>query len=239
MRKFIEKYHFKPKLIINLEPTSLKMLNGCRGVTEFTFEVHGKSCHAGTKHLGVNALEKAVEIFDILQNNISKFDNETGSNSLNLAYLNGGVLKTDNTVSYSGNVVPNYAYCVGEIRLANKGITEKWIEKEIIRIGKQVGTKCDNVKFKFLMKSAYTPKEKLIKFEEALKLNGLKPEYKNLNSTGYFEVQLLQEAWGADLVVFGPGPSTMAHQVNEYVELSTVNKTQRIIFSFLEVIGVR
>ncbi|NMB70224.1 M20 family metallopeptidase, partial [candidate division WWE3 bacterium] len=103
--KIIEKYIFNPEYTINLEPTDLKILNGCRGVTEFSFLVHGKSSHAGTKHLGVNAIEKAVELSNLIQSEISEFDTTDSKNSFNLAYLNGGILSKDGNVMYSGNVV--------------------------------------------------------------------------------------------------------------------------------------
>ena len=234
--RLVKDYQLTTDVILNLEPTSLKILNGCRGVTEFTFEVNGKSCHAGTKHLGVNAIEKAVEIFKILQNELTKHDSERGANSLNLAHLNGGVLRAKDTVGYSGNVVPNYAFCVGEIRLADPSIDENWIEDKIKLISSQVGVSCTNIHFKFLMGSAYTPTDKLKLFEQALKMNGINPEYKDINATGYFEVQKLQETWGTDIIVFGPGPSEMAHQVNEYVDIDSVLITQKILDSYLEIL---
>lgn len=47
--KLKEFKNFNPKFIINVEPTDNKILNGCRGITEFSFVVHGKSVHAGRK----------------------------------------------------------------------------------------------------------------------------------------------------------------------------------------------
>jgi acetylornithine deacetylase len=230
----IKKYKFKPKIIINPEPTSLKILNGCRGVTEFTLKVHGKSCHAGSKHLGINAIEKSVELFSKLQNEVSKYDNEGGRNSVNLAGLNGGILRGKDLVVCSGNVVPNYAFCVGEIRISNKKITEILIKNKINLISKKIGINVSDIEFKFLMNPAFTPKSKLKEFENIMKKNKLKPIYSDINSTGYFEVQFLQEKWGSDILVFGPGPADQAHQENEYVDISTIEKTESVLNDFIE-----
>ncbi|MBU0534870.1 MAG: M20/M25/M40 family metallo-hydrolase [Patescibacteria group bacterium] len=232
--KLIEKYVFRPKFIISIEPTSLKVLNGCRGVTEFSFETHGKSCHAGVKHQGINAIEKTVELFDLLQKEISKFDKPDTVNSLNLAYLNGGVLKLDGDVSYSGNVVPNYAKCVGEIRLADSKITKEYVKDKIREIGALLKLEITNIDFKFLVGHMYTPKENIKDFEDSVARNHLTCEYSSINETGYFEVQLLQEKWKGSVVIFGPGPTSMSHCANEYVDIDTVNQTLYVIEDFIK-----
>jgi len=230
----VEKYKFKPKLIINPEPTSLKILNGCRGVTEFTLKVHGKSCHAGSKYLGVNAIEKSVELFNKLQKEISKYDNEGGKNSLNLAGLNGGILRDKDQIVSSGNIVPNYASCVAEIRISNKKLTKKFIENKINSISKKIGVKVSDINFKFLMNPAFTPTINLKNFENILKENKIEPVYRDVNTAGYFEVQFLQEIWGGDILVFGPGPAEQAHQEEEYVDMDTIEKTERVFEDFVK-----
>ncbi len=85
---------FKPEFIVNIEPTDGKILNGCRGITEFSFKVFGVSAHAGRKEMGVNAIEKAVEITNLLQKKVTKMDlADGGKSSVNLAYIKGGILK--------------------------------------------------------------------------------------------------------------------------------------------------
>jgi len=232
--KLIEKYNFKPKFVVNLEPTNLKILNGCRGVTEFSFEVQGKSCHAGIKNSGVNAIEKTVELCNLLQQDISKFDSAVAVNSLNLAYLNGGILKESKEVSYSGNVVPNYAKCVSEIRLAKSEITVKYIEKKVKELAKKLNIKLLSINFKFFLGSMYTPKEKLQDFENVVTKSGVICDYLQISTAGYYEVQMLQEKWGGDIIVFGPGPVSMAHCANEYVEIDTVKKTLKVIENFIK-----
>lgn len=232
--KLIEKYNFNPEYIINIEPTSLKILNGCRGVTEFVFEVHGTSAHAAVKNRGVNSIEKTVELFELLQKDLTQFDTEDAINSVNLAYLNGGYLSEEGSVNYSGNVVPNYAQCAGEIRLTDPRINKDYLEKKIKEIGEKIQVRVSDIRFKFLVGSMYTNRDDVKNFEESVKENGLECEYASINETGYFEVQLLQEKWNGKVVVFGPGPDSNAHKVDEYVETESVEKTLDVFESFIK-----
>lgn len=232
--KLVKEYSFKNSILINVEPTTLKIVNGCRGVTEFSFNVHGVSCHAGSKHLGINAIEKTVELFNMLQIELSKYDTDGLNNSLNLAHLKGGILNNDQQVTYSGNVVPNYAHCVGEIRLASKKISEEKITKLIDKCSKRLKVTYSDLKFKFHLGSMYTPKEKLKDFEKSVKANKLKVEYANINTSGYFEVQLLQENWDSQVIMFGPGPLAMAHSKNEYVEIKSVIAAEKVIEHYIK-----
>ncbi|MBP7785692.1 M20/M25/M40 family metallo-hydrolase [Patescibacteria group bacterium] len=232
-KALVKKYKFKPKLIINPEPTSLQILNSCRGVTEFTLKFHGKSCHAGSKNLGINAIEKSVELFDILQKEISKYDNESGKNSLNLAGLNGGILRENNQVIGSGNLVPNYASCIAEIRISNRKLTKNFIENKINSISKKIGIEVSNIEFNFLMNPAFTPKSKLKNFENILKETNINPIYRDINNSGYYEVQFLQENWGSDILIFGPSPYEKSHQEEEYVEIKTINIVEKVFEDFI------
>jgi len=232
--KLIEEYKFNPEYVINVEPTGLKILNGCRGVTEFAFNVHGTSVHAAMKSKGVNAIEKTVELFSLLQKDLMKFDREDAKNSVNLAYLNGGCLNEDGDVSCSGNVVPNYAQCVGEIRLTDSKINQNYLRKRIKELGEEIKVRISDIQFKFLLGSMYTNKADIKLFEKAVRENGVECEYVSIDETGFFEVQLLQEKWSGKVIVFGPGPDSNAHKADEYVETKTIEKTIDIFESFIE-----
>jgi acetylornithine deacetylase/succinyl-diaminopimelate desuccinylase-like protein len=234
--KLIEKYKFNPEYVINVEPTSLKILNGCRGVTEFAFKVHGTSAHAAMKSKGVNAIEKTVELFDLLQKDLMEFDRGDVKNSVNLAYLNGGYLDENGGVGYSGNVVPNYAQCVGEIRLTDSRITEKYLKKKFMELAEKIQVSVSDIQFKFLLGSMYTDRVDIKIFETAIIENGMECEYASVNEGGYFEVQLLQEKWNGKVIVFGPGPDSNAHKVDEYVETETIEKTLDVFESFIKMV---
>jgi acetylornithine deacetylase/succinyl-diaminopimelate desuccinylase-like protein len=78
------------------------------------------------------------------------------------------------------------------------------------------------------------PKDQLKDFEKALKACGLPVEYRDINTSGYYEAQILWEAWKCPVVVFGPSPNGMSHQANEHVNLKSVDKTREVVAKYLE-----
>lgn len=230
---------FNPQFIINVEPTENKILSGCRGITEFSLIVHGKSAHAGRKEFGVNAIEKAVELISEFQKEITSMDIEDGGRStINLAYLNGGTLKDSGDgkteVSGLGMIVPNFAEINCEIRIANSNITEGYVEKEFAKIAEKCGVNVSDFKFKFLLGSMLTPKEELKSFEDTVREEIGEVNYADISLAGYYEVQMLQENWKSQSVVFGASPINLSHSANEYVNISSLEKMEKVVRKFVD-----
>lgn len=235
-RKLQEITDFLPQTIINLEPTDNMVINGCRGVTEFSFTVHGKSVHAGHKALGSNAIEKTVELTKILEEQLQQLDKDLDT-SVNLAYVHGGTLNTSTVgidIKGLGNVVPNFAKVVCEIRLGNDSMTQEKVEELLKKIANDIGITIQELTFKFFVGMMFTPKEAIAAFEEAMTKVGLGKEYGDINESGYYEVQMLQEKWDSDCIVFGPGPRDAAHTLNEHVSLDSMEKTEQVICQFIQ-----
>lgn len=236
--KLAKEYSWKPKIIINLEPTSLLISNGCRGITEFTFDAYGKAAHASRKNLGVNAIEKAISLTSELEKQVQKFDDNQIKTSLNVAYLYGGVLRELNNdqplLSGLGMVVPDFARVNCEIRIGNQKISKRLIIKFLNKIAKELNIKIKNISFKFIFGMFFTPTEKLKIFEQSIKNRNIPTVYRDLNSSGFNEVQMLQKAWNCDAVVFGPGPIEMAHSANEYVNIDSVYQAESILEEYLK-----
>lgn len=230
---------FNPELIINVEPTDNKILNGCRGITEFSLVVHGESVHAGRKDFGINAIEKAVELVYLFQRKISEMDiPDGGKSTLNLAYLHGGMQKDSGgdkvEISGLGNVVPNYAEIICEIRISNPKITSEYIQTELSLLAEKVGVVISDFKTKFYLGSMLTPKSELAEFEESIKAEGQEVIYADISLAGYYEVQLLQESWNSKSVVFGPGPIGLSHMANEYVEITSIERAEKVLRNFIQ-----
>ncbi len=226
---------FKPEFIVNVEPTDGKILNGCRGITEFSFKIHGKSAHAGRKEMGINAIEKVVEMTNILQKKVTELDlAEGGKSSVNLAFLHGGMLKENGEVGGMGNVVPNFAEVVCEIRIANPAIDKSFVETEISKMAVDLGVTISDFKFKFYLGSMLTNKIYLQELEEAIKNTGQEVIYADISLAGYYEVQMLQEAWGSKCVVYGPSLAGKSHMADEHVEISSLEKVEKVLRNFIE-----
>ena len=236
--KILEQFG-KPKLILNLEPTDLKILNGCRGITEFSFVVRGKTAHSGRKNLGVNAIERAVELTKKLELVVQAFDTKDGGKStLNLAYLRGGMLKSrdENAIVLSdlGLVVPDYAEVNCEIRFANIKTTREKVQSLIEQFAKEADVQIENLKFKFLLNSFVTDKRELKKLERAMQSCGVPVEYQDISRSGFYEVQMLQQAWNVPAVAFGVGPSDTSHSADENVSIESLIKAEEVIRKLLK-----
>jgi len=236
--KIVEEKHYNPRFIVNLEATDCEILNGCRGITEFTLQVHGKTCHAGRKHLGTNAIERTFQLVQELDKRLKEWDLTDVKNSLNFAGIRGGVKIGEQgdgapLIKETPNKVPDIALPLLEIRLANPQMKQADLEKLITEIAKKIGVDLDSLRIPFYYGSMYTPASELKPFEEALRTSGLPIKYQDINSAGFFEVQMLQERWGGNIVVFGPGPSSTIHTSSEYVDISSIHKAQNTIDNFL------
>ncbi len=238
---FVKKYHLKPKMLINLEGSDLKIQNGCRGIVEFLFNVTGKATHASKKSEGVNAIEKTVALTNDLQVELTKLDKKgAAKNSVNLARLNGGNLMRydeakEPVFSNSGNIVPSFASAHVEVRVASKNINFPLMKKVIAKLALKHKVKISDLRLKNPpVGPMFVEKEKLKGFEVAIKACSFPVKYRDINTSGYYEAQILWEAWGCPVVVFGPGPDGMAHQANEHVNLDSVAKAEEVVAKYLE-----
>lgn len=232
MKKLITGFKYRPKLIINLEPTDLDIVNGCRGICEFELEVKGKSAHSSIKLEGINAVERTIEFCSSLEKNLRKKDT-FGRTTLNLAYINGGSLIDGKIVSV-GNVVPDFTKVLIEIRFGYEGINWKKLKKEILKEAKRQGITVKRIKLNFLLGSMYSKGKYLREFEKELKEKIKKIVYKDVNRTGYFEAQMLQELCKCECIVFGAGPSTQAHKSDEFVDIKQLVQSYGILLKFLK-----
>jgi len=224
-----------PEVIINLEPTDLKILNGCRGLAEFELEVYGTSAHAGVKQCGVNAIEGAVRLVADFENECRKYDNNRIATSVNLAYLLGGLESDEGgEVKKMGNVVPNYAKVIVEVRIGNQAIDKQFINAALEKLACENNLKITEPQYKFFYGPMFTDPSKLKGFENAIRASKLDPVYADIGSTGYYELQLLQAMWGGNCVIFGASPINKSHGENEYVEVQSLLKLQEVIDNFLK-----
>ncbi len=233
VKKLITEINLKPKLIINVESTNLKILNGCRGITAVSLDVFGRAAHSGRKHLGVNAIEKSVELTTAFEKLCQSHDPAEAQTTINLCYLNGGLGSESGEVKSVDNIVPNYAKLNFSIRIGNPKITKQFIKKNLTKIGKDLGVEVSSPKFKFMHGSFLTPRPKLKQFEKVVAANGLAVEYADINAQGFYEVQIVQSALGCDCVAFGPGPNEISHCKNEYVNMADLIKAQKVIEDYI------
>lgn len=231
IKKLVQEYTFSPKLVINPEPSNLEIIQGCRGVCEMRFSCFGKRAHASIKDQGVNAIERVVKACSEVERMWGLMES-TFSNSVNLAYLHGGVQSGGMVVS-SGNVVPDYADGVVEVRMDSNVITQEFLENSFRITLERHGLVVSEVNTLFYLGSFWTPGENLGEFTRSVESALTTVTYADINRAAFYEVQFMQEKWGCDCVVFGPGPKEKAHQGGEYVEVGDVGKVYEVYRRFL------
>ncbi|GIK84014.1 MAG: succinyl-diaminopimelate desuccinylase [Patescibacteria group bacterium] len=232
-KKFIEKNKWKPKILINPEPSDLKILTQCRGFTELYLEFEGVSVHAGRKKLGINAIEHSIKFTSLLESELQKYDNGKMKTSVNLAALNGGI-SVNGQVKVRPNVVPDFAQVVIEIRIGAAELTKSKIKEIVESVAKKVKLKLSSFRNELWFGPMLEKNEGLKEFVDAFKKNRLPVSFLNPNKAGFYEVQMLQSVWNCPVVIFGPGPNKKSHQKDEYVDLSSLEKAFSVLSEYLK-----
>lgn len=218
MRSFVSSTSIAPKLIVNPEPTDLRVYRGCRGVLEFRFVVESRAAHAAMGSSGVNAINVATLAVEDLARALAALPEEgLGASMVNLAWLRGG-LSVNGEIVARPNVVPSFAEAVIEIRIANARVDETFVRTLIAQRVVRAGAKLVYLTVAFrvgpMRASACT----------GTPFDGF--EVGDPKTTGYFDTQLLVATHGGTPIICGPGPSALAHQADEYVDLHNLQRLE-------------
>ena len=205
---------------------------GARGGYGLEIEFFGKSSHAATPELGVNAAEDAARVIGELKNVEYVEDPHLGKGAACVVALecDGGACS-----------VPDYA----KVKLfwhIVVGESEKTITQEIEKAIKRANVECRyKINFreapsegsKGFMPYTITGEEPMAKnfIETVEDVCEIKPSISYFQSIGDFNY--LGSRLGAPTVIFGAAGSNF-HGSDEYVELDSVVKTAEVIYTFLE-----
>jgi succinyl-diaminopimelate desuccinylase len=205
---------------------------GARGGYGLEIEFFGKSAHAATPELGINAAEDAAKLIGELKNVEYIEDPHLGKGVACVVAVDcdGGACS-----------VPDYA----KVKLfwhIVVGESEETITNEIEKAIKRANIEC---KYKINFREAPSEGSKgfmpyTISGEEALAKDfieviedvcEIKPSISYFQSIGDFNY--LGSRLGAPAVIFGAAGSNF-HGSDEYVELDSVVKTAEVVYAFLE-----
>jgi acetylornithine deacetylase/succinyl-diaminopimelate desuccinylase-like protein len=239
MKKFIKEYKnkIKPSLIISGDGGNLRFNNGCRGLIEITFKVRGQSAHAANPEAGKNAIEGAFEAIKEFKKALSQYSTpDLGISSCNLAFLRGGLNRGGNEgdkirLGREGNIVPDFAEFVLDIRPASPNLKSKTVIKVIEDSLKRNGYQLLEAKVRHDLGAWITPKKDIKKI---VSLFG-KPKFTDISKAGYGDTQMLWEAFNKiPCVAFGPGEINCAHKANEYVRISSLIKAEKFFRKLIQ-----
>ncbi len=239
MKGLIRDYaDIKPKLLVSSDGSDLQIGHGCRGLIEFTARVKGKSGHPA-KGNGINAINGVFTGMTGLRNYLDDFKHPVmGGTSLNLAYLLGGQLIDPASKSYDkegllktvdkqGNVIPNIAEFVVDIRPSSPDLTIAKILKKIEADVKEVGCTFETVTVRHNLGAWYTDLSEIKEFVELAEgATNQKPmKISEPGGSGYLDLQMLWESTGRPKsLMFGGGEGKTAHTSDEHIKIDSLVK---------------
>jgi len=198
----------KGKFVIVMEPTELKIASKHWGSFELIVEVKGKEAHGAFPEKGINAIEKAFELFNKLK--------EQNLN-INLLKIEGGKEEY---------IIPNICKIKFEIFLKSEEKLNDYLKK--IEFVKEYGNyEIDHAY------EGYVSGDIVFYLEKAFKEIGLPIVYTEMKS--WTDALNLKERF--DVVVWGPGELPLCHTKEEKIKIEDIKKTIEVLIklnSFLK-----
>lgn len=233
IQKIIKEYKYKPKLVIFPEPTDLQIVNGCRGIVELSFDIIGKTAHAGVPENGVNAIEQAVLVVERLKLALSNSARTSlGKTTVNLSRLEGGRL-LDGKIATQANAVPDIASVLLDIRVADVNVSAQKIVDILQLESQRQKVQIYNVKINLDYPGYLTPKKEVDKFYRFAKEIDPRVQFKeDIGKGGFFEAAFVSKAWNCSAISFGSGMRETSHTNKECASIEMLKKTNEV-FSLL------
>lgn len=226
-----------PSLTLSLDG-ELSVATGCRGLIEINFIAKGKSGHAANPCDGVNAITETVEALQVVSKDLMGFDDvELGPTTTNLASMRGGVLKknADEIVWLrEGNVIPDTAEVIFEVRPATSQVTAEFVLKKIQAALARRGLSLANS----FIRHDIAPWP--VKYDKVV-LDLIKKSYAEADipfrlsdrkMQGYIDAQMVADKIVAPAFIIGTGGSNK-HGANENVPLENLEAATRIYAALL------
>jgi acetylornithine deacetylase/succinyl-diaminopimelate desuccinylase family protein len=201
----------KIKCGIIAEPTDMNIQIAQKGAVAIRASVFGRPAHGSSPWDGENAIVHSAELIVELERLSKKMkkDKFLGRSSINIGTVNGGT---------AANIVPDK--CVIEI------------DRRIIpgESGKTALEEVDSIirKGKIRAEASLVFEAGAYSLDRNSHIARLVKEASGSDfsvSSGYTEAQLYKRLAGIDSVVFGPGKKSLSHKYDEYVSISSMQKS--------------
>lgn len=204
--------------IIIAEPSNGKVFSAHKGALWLEIETYGKTAHCSMPNEGVNAVLHMNELINRLKEYQFAYTEKhrlLGEPTLVISSINGGV---------STNVVPDNCKITVDMRTIPE-VDHNQVIVDIHNIITSLENTLDNFKAEVRVKNNLPPVEcgEENQFVEmALKVNEeLTGESQTELGVNYYtEGSVFSVETKAPIIIYGPGDEKVAHQPNEYVEIS-------------------
>lgn len=202
------------------EPTELKLIRAHKGTAGFSITFWGRSAHGSTPHLGVNAVEKAVDFILALrrlkEDLAQTRDELLGITTMSLNLIKGGV---------KSNIVPESCSITIDCRRIPQQPTEM-IYGRVKELIQALAEKDKEFKATFKPRPGFPPlyipaESEIVKVLEEMigeKAIGI----------AYMTEAVVYTEGGIPTVVLGPGSIAQAHTANEFITLKQLERGVKI-----------
>jgi len=215
----------KPRLILVGEPTTMTVVDAHKGGYRFFTEITGKDAHSSKPQLGVGAIMVAGELIAELArieqrlkatHSDPRFD--PPYNSITVSMIEGGI---------AHNIIPPRCAFQWGVR-ALPGLDaldimrelDAYAARELLPKMRAVAPQCDIVTKNLGILPAFTTGNNAEATSLALKLMGQNETF----AVPYGTEATHFQAAGCSSVICGPGDIAQAHQPNEFVEITELDK---------------
>ena len=229
--KELKKRNIKNGICIIGEPTNMKIIDGHKGMNEYTVHFGGLAGHSSKPHKGVNAIEyasryvnKLLEIREELIKRAPKdciFD--PPHSTLSIGGISGGI---------AHNVIADKCKIEWETRPVNKSDADfvtneidKFVNEELLPAMKKV---FPNSFIKKEVIGEVIGFEKLDESEACEFVTSITGDNSREVVSFGTEAGLFQEI-GISTVVCGPGSIEQAHKIDEFIELNEIKKCLKFL----------
>ncbi len=228
-RFFVEQQLIKPDVAIIGEPTELKPIYKHKGHMAHSINIEGKAGHSSDPAKGINALEimhQAIGSLLSLQQSLSRQyqdkDFTVPETTLNLGHIHGGD---------GENRICRHCQLNFDVRPVPQLDDESVFEQIDQALAPIKAKYPDRISRSLMYPTApsFACKNETQIVELAQKLTGLNAATANYSTEAPFI-----NALGCDTLVLGPGSIEQAHQPNEFIDLSYVEPTTRLLRNLIK-----
>ena len=233
-----------PDYTIIAEPSNANNVwIGHKGALWGFIEIHGRQAHGSTPWHGVNAFEYMARVaLDIVREYVARL------NSKHSAYDYGDPRAAKPTINLGGevtggakiNIVPGYYAFSFDRRLIVEEKLEE-VEKEIKELIEKISAryKQDGVKVGLKIVSklepAFTPPDNILVKTVISVGKSLGLDIKPIVCVGGLDLHYYTSKGGI-AVAYGPGPSDLAHQADEYVSLEELRTVAKVYAGLIKML---
>jgi len=227
-KRFVSKHKDTlPKLaeIIILEPTDFKIAAFHRGICWLKITTKGKTAHGSVPQLGINAITSMNALLNKLNN--YKFPNVKteflDSSTISVNQISGG---------QAINVVPDSCVIKIDIRMA-AGVTCERVVSDINEIFAELKSQHSD----FDAELEITRTVPTLQTDSACEFIKRVSDISNINETSSINFSTdgpYFKELNTPVIIFGPGKPELAHQPNEFIDITDIEKAVAVYTKIIE-----